>query len=203
MTVIQDCPVPDPRTTVLGEGWYAKRIGVRMRMLGEPGTTAYVADTPQTEPHPKKPAPGPDEVGGVTIVAERNCSRTAFVALHEPFKAASLQITEFRRIEQSDHALAAAIIGTSEFGINDRVMFRLGDDHDEPLTVTGRGESFVFANYAYIRIADGKVTVSGDIPALKLHVGSSGPIMFINGKQHPARIANGYLVYSPHPSERP
>ena len=195
MTAIQDCPVPDPRATTLGEGWYAKRIGVRTSMLEEAGTTAYIADTPRTEPDPRKPPPGRDEIGGVTVIASRERSRTTFVALHEPFKNASPRIAEFRRMAEDEQGLGVAVVGGPGCGVNDRLLLRVGDDHDRPLRLTGNGEVFVFADYVYVRIAGDKVIASGNIRAMKLNVGSRQPSLFVNNELRPGRVLDGYLIY--------
>ena len=45
-TVMQSCALPDVRKSVLGAVWYDRKIGVCVRMLGEPGTPVYVGRTP-------------------------------------------------------------------------------------------------------------------------------------------------------------
>jgi len=198
VSVTQDCPVENPRATALGSAWYERRIGVRMRMLGAPGTTAYMANTPLTQPEPRRPPPGPDEIGGVSIVAARKCPRTAFVALHEPFKATSPRIAQFRRIGQNEQGLGVTVVGKPASGVNDRAMLRLGEGHDRPLTLAGAGESFTFADFAYVRIGPDRVDVSGGLRAMKVRV-TGRPKLFVNGKERKATLAGGYLSFGAAP----
>jgi hypothetical protein len=164
-------------------------------MLGEPGTTGHIAETPEYEPEPRRPDPGPNQVGGVTIVAARKCPRTAFVALHEPLRAASPRIAEFRRIAQNEHAVAVAVVGRPGSGINDRVMLRYGDDAAKPITLAGDGESFSFADYVYVRIGEEKVEVSGHPQAMEVRV-KGRPKLVINGKGRSRTIADGLLTFA-------
>jgi len=53
-------------------------------------------------------------------------------------------------------------------GINDRLMVRLGDNYDQPLTLADDRESFTFADWAYLRIAKDKVEILGDLRAIRL-----------------------------------
>ena len=160
----------------------------------EPGTTRYVAATPKLEPVPRKPDPGPNEVGGTSIVAARRCPRTAFVALHEPFKAASPRITEFRCIEQKEDSLAVAVMGRPGSGVDDRVILRYGDDVEKPITLAGDGESFTFADHAHVRIGKDAVEVWGDLRAMKVRV-KGRPRLVVNGKERNATVASGLLTH--------
>ena len=42
--------LPDPAQSVLGKSWYDRKIGVRVSLLGEAGTTAYYGRTPEYNP---------------------------------------------------------------------------------------------------------------------------------------------------------
>ncbi len=194
VTVVQDCALKDPKSAALSQSWYAKRIGVRMTMLGGLLKIAYVAATPGLEPAPRKPEPGPNEIGGVTIVAARRCPQTAFVALHEPFKAASPQIAEFRRIQQNEQGLAVAVVGRPGSGVNDRAMLRYGDDADKPITLAGDGESFTFADHVYVRIGRDTVEVSGHPQAMRIRV-KGRPKLVVNGEGRKSTVADGLLTF--------
>ncbi|MGD0896780.1 MAG: hypothetical protein ABR915_03020 [Thermoguttaceae bacterium] len=53
---VQTCALEDLSSSRLGQAWYDRRIGVRVTMLGEPGTTAYFAPFPGTRgERPVKP----------------------------------------------------------------------------------------------------------------------------------------------------
>ena len=87
-----------------------------------------------------------------------------------------------------------AIQGTAGSAINDRILFRFWDDYDQPLTLAGEGESFTFADRAFLRIGKEKVEVSGDLRAMRLKVPGQ-PALRVNGRQTPCRWEDGYLVF--------
>jgi hypothetical protein len=204
MTALQACALADPKQSRVGEEWYARKIGVRMTMLGEAGTTAFIHRTPEREkstqdgkpiaPKEGAKAEPANEFGGVTIVASRQSPSTTFVALHEPFKGGEWRIAELRRIQESPDAVAVAVIGKPGTGIDDRVMIRLGDEFDKPVTVAGDGESFTFADRAHVRVGKDRVDASGGVTSLKVRVAGSSKL-FLNGREHPAAVSGGFLTF--------
>lgn len=195
ITVLQSCVLPDVAQSVLGKEWYDRKIGVRIRMLGEEGTAAFAFDTPVQYPPgaPRSPRAGDErrrpETGGVSIAVARKSPATLFVALHEPFQG-SPRIEEFRRIGQTADAVAAAIVGP---GMNDRVMVRLGKV-GEPATLAGEGESFTFDDHAFVRIGADKVEVAGDLRAMAIRV-TGHPKLVRDGKASPATISGGLMKF--------
>ncbi|MDH4241134.1 MAG: hypothetical protein OEW48_16370, partial [Phycisphaerae bacterium] len=173
---------------------------VRLLMLGGDDTTAYTAQTPLVlsryvdDKDERQYKEVPSEVGGVTIVAERKAPSTTFVALHEPFEGGKSNIYEFRTIKQTDDGVAVSVVGKYDTGIDDRLMIRLGDNHEKPVTLADERESFTFADRAYVRISRDKVEVQGDMMALRIPV-KGQPKLFINGKSQKASFMRGYLYY--------
>jgi len=196
ITVQQSCILPDVAQSVLGKAWYDRKIGVRMRMLGEEGTTAFAMDTPTHYPPgtPRCPRSGQQpqrpETGGVSLAVARKSPATLFVALHEPFADGAPKIEQFRRIQQTPDAVAVAIVAP---GLNDRAMLHLAET-EEPTTLAGDGERFTFANFAFVRIHTEKVEVSGDLSAMTLKV-SGRPKLMINGQQQRATVSDGLMSY--------
>ncbi len=200
LTTLQTCALEDVSQSILGRQWYDRKIGVRVSMLGEDGTRVYYGDTPVVrsaaglEKSKSEKSDAANEVGGVTILVARNKANTTFVALHEPFKAGRHRVTGFRRIEQTDRAVAVAVIGAD--GINDRVMACLGDGHDQPTTLTDGIETFTFADHAYLRIGNDQIHATGDLRSVKLKV-NGDPKLILNGQQAPATISGGMMLYNP------
>jgi hypothetical protein len=56
MNVIQTCALPDPAKSILGAAWYDRKVGVRVTLLGEEGTTAYIARKPLARRFKSTPA---------------------------------------------------------------------------------------------------------------------------------------------------
>jgi hypothetical protein len=200
VTAQQNCTLDNVAEAKLPGQWYQRKIGVRMNMLAEEGTKAYVAQTPlivrkyRDKNGERRYEEVPSEVGGVTIIAERKAPCTTFIALHEPFEAGKPQIVDFTPIELTDRGLAVAVAGRAGSAINDRLMVRLGDDYEQPLTLDSGSESFTFADWAYVRIGTEKVEVWGRLRRMKLQV-EGRPKLMINGKKQKASIAGQYLSY--------
>jgi len=194
LTLLQACTIGEPR---LPDAWYDRQVGVRLGLLGEKGTLAHAARTPlplreTRDPHGiKGQEEQPSEAGGVTVAVARTAPATLFAALHEPFEKAKYRISDFRRVQQTPDGLAVTIAGA---GINDRAMLRLGDDADKPLTLAADGESFTFADFAFIRIGNDQVEATGDLRSLTLRV-EGRPKLLLNGKEAPATIERGLLIF--------
>ncbi|MBM4019568.1 MAG: hypothetical protein FJ288_14825 [Planctomycetes bacterium] len=197
-TVLQTCALPDAGAA-LGKAWYDRRIGVRVHMLGEPGTVAYAGRSPVSrsqggkEQNKGERSELPNEVGGTTVLVSRTTPATVFAALHEPFKDTRPIIESFRCVQQTAEGVAAAVRGGPGSPVNDRLLVRFGDRYGQPLTLAGEGESFTFADRAYVRIAPDRVDVSGDLRAMTLAV-SGKPALFVNGQHREARYLEGRLL---------
>jgi hypothetical protein len=200
VTAFQTCALKDSSEAKLPKQWYNRKIGVRLQMLGGDDTTAYTAQTPlvisryRDDKGERQYKEVPSEVGGVTIVAERKAKGTTFVALHEPFEGGKSNIYEFRTIKQTDEGVAVSVFGKYDTGIDDRLMIRLGNNHEKPVTLADGRESFTFADRAYVRISRDKVEVQGDIRALRIPV-KGKPKLLVNGKSQQASFMRGYLYY--------
>jgi len=210
-TVVQTCGLPDARKSILGSAWYGRKIGVCVRMLGEPDTSVYVGCTP-VGPKPSSGRAGgkeankgekseqPNEVGGTTVLVRRHKLATVFAALHEPIEKGQSRVAAFLRIAENEQGIGMAVQGADGSAINDRILFRFWQDYNQPLTLAGEGESFTFADRAFLRIGKGKVEVSGDLRAMRLKV-SGQPGLWINGRQVPCQWEDGYLVYNSTPRQ--
>ncbi len=198
LTVVQRCILDDPAEAKLPKAWYDRQIGVRLRLLGQAGTTAYVFDTPHeyrkgTHRGPREDRPrSRPETGGVSVTIARRAPETLFVALHEPIEHATSRIETFRRIGQTDDAVAVAVQGRD---VDDRLLVRIGDHHDKAITLAGQGESFTFTGHAFVRIAGGQVLVRGNVSALTVQA-PAGAKLQINGQAVPARHVDGKLTWS-------
>ena len=192
VTAVQTSAGADSDAGRLGESWFDTRVGVRVTMLGEPGQIAFTAVSPTTVGVKDRLNFGADEPGGATIAASRNAPSATFVALHEPFKPKPL-IHEFRRVQQTDEGIAVTVVG---HGVNDRILFRYGNDHEQIIVLSGGGETFTFADRGYVRVGKDHVDACGDVRSLTIKV-EGEPKFFLNGKETPASVEQGYLNYGP------
>lgn len=196
LTALQECEFADPQKARLPRSWYERQIGVRLSMLGEAGTMVYAAPTPRVlrdvrDGKEKRTEEEPSEVGGVTIAVTRTAPAVTFAALHEPFEKGEAPATAFRRIQETERGLAVAVAGK---GINDRAMVMHWPHSGEAIALAGGGERFVFSSYAFIRVGKAKVEAVGFLSAMELRV-EGRPTLFLNGKEEPAAIEGGLLVF--------
>jgi hypothetical protein len=154
-------------------------------------------DKPLEKPRPKyRLDPGRVlETGGTSVIAARKAPATTFVALHEPFESGTWMVNRFERIQQTADAVGVAVAGKSGSAVNDRILLRLGDDAAEPVTLVGGGESFTFADRAFVRIAADEVRVAGDLRAMKLKV-AGRPKLIVNGTPQAVKVAGGVLTFA-------
>lgn len=178
----------------------ADRIGVRISMLGSPGTVAYLAKAPMVPDARDRLDYGAQIVGHPSVVASRNATRTTFIALHEPFRN-TWRIKTFRPIRQTDEAFAVAIAGE---GFSDRVMVSRGVGSGSPVTLVSKqtvagdasAESATFSGIAFARMDSKGVRMSGDIRGAAFR--SNGPLsgnVSLNGKPVSAEVQDGCIAY--------
>ena len=70
----------------------------------------------------------------------------------------------------------------------------MGDNYEEPLSISDERESFTFADWAYLRISKDKVEVQGDLRTLRLPVRGK-PKLLVNGEEKKTSFIRGYLYY--------
>ncbi len=177
-----DDPADDP---VLG-GFTKRGVGVKVHLLGEDGTTAYVGNPPGAK----------GRASASVVIVRRRTPDTVFVALHDPFDGGEPHVRSFERIARDGRGVAVRVVGEREEGgpIDDRILVRYGDGAAESMTLAGGGESFTFADHALVRISGDRVDVGGDLRAMKLKVGGR-PRLVVNGKPAEATVSGGTLTY--------
>ena len=112
-----------------------------------------------------------------------------------PFEHDQPRVESFTLIGQSPAGIAMRVTGKDGGAIDDRILLRYWPDCDQPLTLEGGGESFTFADRAFIRVGADKVEVSGNLRAMKLKV--PGPRrLVLNGRAATATCSDGWLTYS-------
>ena len=199
VAALQTCTLDDPARARLPKQWYDRKVGVRMTMLGEADTTAYVAQTPlpiikqRNDQGDRILKEVPSEVGGVTLVVARNAERTTFAALHEPFEHARPKIADFRLIGKTDNALVVAVQGAEDSPVSDRLMIRLAGDPDQPTTISNGREQYTFTGWGYVRIGLRSVQAHGDIRLARFAV-SGSPDVALNGRSCSADVSDGIMT---------
>jgi hypothetical protein len=169
-------------------------IGVRVHLLGEPGTKtiAYAGSPPGFKAAPDNPT---------TLIARRQAEDTTFVALHDHFDNGKPRVDKFQRITGNDRGMFVRITGANGAAINDRIAMAVGDGAaDQPITLQGDGESITFTDHAWVRIDGNQVEALGNISALSVKlpeiIGVIGsPALHLNGKKVDAKVTNNVMTY--------
>ncbi len=182
--------------------WFNDRAAVRVTMIGEPGTTVYGAEGPTGGP-PVDPIMNP-EGNSPLLLVRRQCRRTVFAALHEPYKFNSPAITSVRKAAASDDAYVAEV---SAPNYSDRIALGFGEPKNSAVhalrSERDRAEVFVFSDYAYLR----ETTPTRGGPARFVARGSwtgfrvrcaklpERDALIVNGTNAPYRKEGDYLVF--------
>jgi len=136
VTCVQRTAGAEPQGTAgVGEAWYDRRVGVRVHMLGEEGTVAFVGDAPTTSDAKHRRVFGRLEPATPSIYASRNGARTVFVAVHEPFEGRP-KIEEVERVAETDSSVTLYIVRN---GTGDTVKIDWSDDAEQPFTFDRKG----------------------------------------------------------------
>ena len=210
VTLLQSSGGANRDLSGLGPRWFDERIGSRITMFGEPGTTAYTAHSPSVwdtsgKWHGKdRYCFGEDEPAGAAVVASRKCPKTTFVALHEPFRSRH-RIPYPRRILTPDDdtvAVAMRVFPLDAQGDDwqrnsheDFILLRLGDHANEPVTVGQNMVQFRFRGFAFVRVTSTRIDATGDITGIVFVDHVDGRKLVLNGKPTPMREVGSCLEY--------
>jgi len=176
--------------------WFGARVGVRMTMLGEPGTAAFVGEGP-FDPVPNLREHGNPEGTLPLAVARRKTRTTCFAALHEAFAERPSLVP--RRIAGQPAAIGVCVSGTA---FTDYACISFGTEQGErAVTLTDAADanqSFSFDRYGYLRVKQGRVTARGGWRSFCLAAPEAAPsgALLVNGREAPYRTRGGYLLYN-------
>ncbi len=136
LLTLQDAAIPIEETR-LGAEWYERKVGVKLFMLGEPGSKVFAYEPPleyvfgKSERSRRAPRGGGEyqplltpEYGGVSIAVQRKAKASTFVALHVPVDQGQSPVEQFRKIGEGDGYIDLHIQGPD---LDDRFRIFLGE----------------------------------------------------------------------------
>jgi hypothetical protein len=153
----------------LGDAWFQQEIGVRMTMLGAPGTEVFAGDGPMCDGPPYHRLDGNPEGALPLVVVRREAPAAAFAAVHEPYEDRPRN-TQVRRLGEQRHAAGMIVTGQ---GFTDYLAVSF-DDAEHALA-DADGQAVVFADYARLRLSGGRMTASGRLKGFRLRPGGTVP----------------------------
>ena len=151
-----------PGLQAFGKEWFDHEVGVRMTMVGEPGTRVYAGDGPMCDGPPYHRLDGNPEGTLPMLVVRREAAATTFAAVHEPYerRPSVKEVAKFA----GDGSAMAIVVRTSEFTDYLCAAF---DDAEHTL-LAADGQTIVFKDSAYIRLAGGKATICGKVAGFRV-----------------------------------
>jgi hypothetical protein len=195
---VQQSAGVSPGVQRFGKEWFAQTVGVRLTMLGVPGTEVYHGDGPLTDGPPYHRLDGNPEGSSPMVVARRRAAVATFCAIHEPYEKSST-LRRVARIQETDKAVGVRAEGAD---FSDRVLVALEADRDQ--TLSGEGEGFVFRDYGYLRLAGDRLTVRGQVKAFRLRTPKADTVVAtLNGKPLELKQQDGFLVFGEPPAPTP
>ena len=177
--------------------WFYDTVGVRMTLLGEPGTTAYAGEGP-FNPVPNVREYGNPEGTIPLVMARRKAASTCFAALHEPFdKLPSLSIQHIAR----SRSHTSVRVWNREFTDYACVSFSDKPDMKSTFTDTFGGDSseyLSFSNYGYLRVKSGKIAARGGWHAFRVFAAGAAEAgaVTLNGKAVAYQRQGSYVLFS-------
>jgi hypothetical protein len=205
VTIIQKCALDDPSKASLPLQWYARKVGVKISVLGEEETLLHVARTPTDDPE-NKPLKDPDgtsqlaEVGGTSIIAQRRSPGTCFLVFHVPFEGG--KVPGFKAVfhpTDSDAVVAVQVVDDSSGAPQDWLLLDLRDEEARrearTVEVTGKVQ-FRFSGHGFVRILGKEVNAWGDIRSLRVEDCGPDGIFRHNGRLTRSTEAEGALLYN-------
>jgi hypothetical protein len=180
-----------------GKDWFEQTVGVRLTMLGAPGTRVFTGDGPLTDGPPHHRIDGNPEGSGPMVVARRRAAATTFAAVHEPYEKRS-SIRRVRRLQETDAAVGMEVEGAT---FSDRVLVAFDPDKEHTLH-SSSGEGFTFRDHGHVRITGGRVSVRGQVRAFRIRLpGKEKVSITINGKPTEVRRDGEFLVFGKLPGK--
>ncbi|MCC5847269.1 MAG: hypothetical protein JJU29_04170 [Verrucomicrobia bacterium] len=199
LRVVQRSPVPE-ENRMLAPEWFAREIGVDLRMLGEAETGVAVGDTPLTFDPEETPSmeehPQHHEVGGTSVLVQRRVPAAVFAALHEPFEGGGGRISGFRRVVEDEQHLVVGIGGPDQ-PVRDLALVQYIDDGSKIVVNDPETQTEVqFRDHALVRVDEESVQVFGDVQHIRLPAPAGDETRYYhNGRLTRAQIADGFLEY--------
>jgi hypothetical protein len=171
--------------------------GVRVTVLGAPGTRVYVGEGPLVDGPPHHRLDGHPEPSCPLILARRKAKAATYAAVHEPYSDRP-SIRSVSLVQESAEGIGMKVEAD---GFSDRLLVGFGSSSRTVLLRSPEGEAFQFAGYGFVRTAGKTVVARGKIKGLRVRANHSDISLTVNGKKEPAVARDGFLVYGQVPGE--
>lgn len=171
--------------------------GVRMTVLGAPGTRVYVGDGPLVDAPPHHRLDGHPEPACPLVLVRRKAKAATFAAVHEPYSDRP-SVRNVALIQESGEGIGMKVEAEK---FSDSLLVAFGSAPNSILLRSPDGEAFRFSGYGFVRAADKTVVARGKFEAFRVRVSGSDLTLTVNGKNEPAVVRDGFLVYGDVPGD--
>jgi len=167
----------------------ARPVGVRTT-LAAGARTAYIGDGPLVDGPPHARIEGNPEGSLPLMIARTIAPSATYLAVHEPYDTAPV-IGRVTPLQQNAQAAGMRIEGPA---FSDRVLVSF-EKQQTDCVLRGRDhEVFVFSNYGYVRVAEGRVVVRGGVSGFRVLAPDAQQVI-INGAAADLVRDGDYVVF--------
>jgi hypothetical protein len=179
------------------EGTQAEsETGVRVTVLGAPGTRIHVGEGPLVDAPPHHRLDGHAEPSIPLVLVRRKAKAATYSAVHEPYSEQP-SIRSVSLLEESAEGIGMTVEAEK---FSDRVLVAFGSSSNMILLGSAEGEAFRFAGYGFVRAAGQSVVARGNFAGFRMRASGGDISLMVNGKKEPAIVRDGFLVYGDAPS---
>ncbi len=165
--------------------------GVRVTMLGAPGTRVYVGEGPLVDGPPHHRLDGHPEPSCPLLLVRRKTKATTYAAVHEPYSDRP-SVRSVSLLQESAEGMGMKV-ETDEF--SDRLLVGFGSSSNTILLRCPDGEAFRFAGYGFLRMAGQTILARGKIEAFRVRANRRGISLTVNGQNEAAVLRDGFSLY--------
>jgi hypothetical protein len=171
--------------------------GVRVTVLGVPGTRIYAGDGPLADAPPHHRLDGHPEPSCPLILVRRQAKAATYAAVHEPYSNRP-SIRSISLLQETGEAIGMKV---DSDGSSDRVLVRFGSSPDTTVLRSPDGEAFRFAGYCFVRRAGQTVVARGKLEGFRIRADRGDLSLVVNGRKESPVVQDGFLVFGDMPAK--
>jgi hypothetical protein len=171
--------------------------GVRVTVLGAPGTRIYVGEGPLVDAPPHHRLDGHPEPSCPLVLVRRQAKAVTYAAVHEPYLDRP-SIRSVSLLEETGEAIGMKVEAEA---YSDRLLVGFGSFSGTTVLRSPDGEVFRFAGYGFVRTAGQSTIARGKLEAFRIRADRADFSLTVNGRKEPAVVRDRFLVYGDLPGD--
>jgi hypothetical protein len=166
-------------------------VGVRVTMLGAPGTRIYTGEGPLADSPPHHRLDGHPEPSCPLLLVRRKAKAATYAAVHQPYSELP-SVQQVSLLQESADGIGMKVEAA---GFSDRLLVRFGAATNTVLIRSPEGEAFRFTEYGFVRSSGQSVIARGKIETFRVRAPSGNVALTVNGEKKTAIVRDGFVVY--------